>query len=331
MTKNDPYFTAVDDETDWGIPETISAEEDNPASTDFQFINITVRNRPYLKWLVISFTALIIATFFWSTFSTFIELKEINVLLGGTFALLILSLVALATIEAVRFWQGKKHLSHIETLREQAAMFIRERSHGKSSVFVAQLKTLYINSPQGNALEQALISQPDYLNDAELVGYLSERFLSQLDKEAERLIAEESIKIASLIALSPLAVVDSLVVLWRTMQMVNKINSIYGLRLTRISQWQLFIKIVKATLLAAGTEIVISSVVEKSVTGVTGVIAGSAAQGLGVGIYSAKIGVEAMKQSRPILFLESEAPNISLISTGIKQVLNKLKSEANND
>jgi len=50
----------------------------------------------------------------------------------------------------------------------------------------------------------------------------------------------------------------------------------------------------------------------------------SVTQGLGAGTYIAKIGVEAMKQSRPIAFEEDQLPSVNVITDGIRGTLDKV-------
>ena len=330
MTPKDPYFTPIKDKKPLVVPDTISTEL-TTTKQGYQFLLPELKSekkRPsVMKGLLLTFTGIIGSIVCWETYATLIALTEFSAVLGGLFGLLLFTLTGLSLAEVYRFRKSQRQLLQIDALREQAELFIRERSHGKSASFINQLTQLYNHSPQGELLQKQLLQQPDYLNDAEIISYLSESFYYHLDQEAQQLITAESIKIGTLIALSPLAIVDSLVVLWRTMKMINQINTIYGLRLTRIGQWQVFIKIIKATLLAAGTEIAISSVVDKATTGVTGIVTASVAQGVGVGIYAARIGVESMKQMRQIAFTKSELKNINLLTGGIKLSLNKIMIE----
>jgi len=174
-------------------------------------------------------------------------------------------------------------------------------------------------------LESALNDFPDYLNDAEIVTRLSDDFLTKLDDEAKRLVVKESVATATMIAVSQLVVVDSLIVIWKVMKMINGISSIYGVSLTKLGQWRLFSQVTKAIFLTGGSQLAINTVadsVSKVGAPITPVLA-SVTQGLGVGAYIVKIGTEAMKQSRPIAFEEDQIPNVNLITDGIRSALEK--------
>lgn len=322
MAERDPYFRPIDDDSDWGIPETISGDDNTmPVNTEDKMTN----NKPVKSWLkkgVFLFIAISAAVFGWQCYTSLMAIMAANVVLGLLFAGLLILFVMVISIEIIRFYKGQRQLAKAETLREQSAHFVRERSHGKADSFIAELKSLYEHTAQGALLKTCLDKQPDYLNDAEVIDYLSEHFVARLDEQAYRLIQQESVNIGALIALSPLAVLDALVALWRSFKLVNQINQIYGLSLTRVGQWQVFFKIIKMTLLAAGTEVAMSTMIEKTSTGMTGLVAGSVAQGIGVGIYVSRLGQEAIKQSRPIASNNKAPFGVRVLMEGIMQKLN---------
>lgn len=324
MAERDPYFRPVDDESDWGVPETISGDDNMIVISDDY-----VTDKPEKSWgtkALILLMTIGVVIFTWQCYVTLIDLLASNIILGAVFAGLLTVFASVLSVEIVRFYKGQRQLAKAGQLREQSALFVRERSHGKAGAFITELKSVYQHTAQGELLITCLNKQPDYLNDAEVIEYLSEHFIAQLDQQAYRLIQNESVNIGVLIAVSPLAVLDALVALWRSFRLVNKINNIYGLSLTRIGQWQVFFKIIKMTLLAAGTEAAISTMIEKSSTGMTGMIAGSVAQGIGVGIYVSRLGHEAIKQSRPITINKKPPFGAAVLMQGIIQ---KLKNKEN--
>ena len=331
MDKYDPYFTPLDDDAPFAIPDTIEGElTPTKSANDYQFIN-TGQTQSFLpKKLLTGLAVLIVFMLSWQIYSTFLDILTQSAILATLFGMMVLLLVGLVIKEAYLFRQGQVQYSKVEHLRELAERYVKERSHGKSTAFIDELSLLYKNKPQQAYLQQALAEFPDYLNDSEVIARISVDFLNHLDKEAQRLVTRESIATAGMIAVSQLAVIDSLIVIWKTVGMVNKINTIYGLSLTKIGQWKLFVRIVTATLSAAGTQVGISTLVDKTTAGIAGSIAGSFAQGVGIGTYVAKIGIEAMKQSRPIIFEENEVPKINLISDNIMMALGKVSGKKTN-
>jgi len=331
MEKNDPYFMPLADDTPFAIPDTIEGELTETKNADnYQFISTGQTQTFMSKKLLIGLAGLIMFMLIWQIYSTFIAILNQSAILATLFALVALLLFGLVVKEAYLFRKGQVQYSKVERLRELAESYVKERSHGKSILFINEINLLYKGKPQQAYLQQALAELPDYLNDAEVITRLSADFLSHLDKEAQRLVTRESIVTGSMIAVSQLAVMDSLIVIWKTVGMVNNINTIYGLSLTKIGQWKLLISIVKATLLAAGTQVGLNALVDKTATGMAGSITGSITQGMGIGTFVAKIGIEAMKQSRPIIFEANEEPKINLITDSIMMAIGKMKGQETN-
>jgi len=324
LSAADPYFAPLDESTPLTIPDSIEAESSVEASNGYKFIQDGTPKRKTVRRLFFAVAGFLGFTALWQAYNIFMDIMSVSATLGSIFGVLFLVLIQLIVKEGYQFRKGQLQFAKVEGLREQAEVFINERSHGKSATFIDELTELYSNKPQQPYLRQAIEQLPDYLNDAEIISRLSADFLCHLDEEAKRLVTRESISTASTVAVSQVAIVDSLIVLWKTLTMVNKINTIYGLSLTRLGQWQLFIRIIKASLLSAGSQVGISSVVHKMAPGVTGTVLGSVAQGLGVGTYVARIGVEAIKQTRPIAFEEDQALDVNLIRDGISQALIRL-------
>ncbi|MDF1690632.1 MAG: DUF697 domain-containing protein [Cycloclasticus sp.] len=323
-SQKDPYFIPTGKKGPIVITESI--EDSQPEeSSDFQFISTSSPNTGSLKLIFYTVLSLVGVMFVWQIYSTFVEINTESTVLAIIFSFVVIVLLALVLQQVIIFRRGILGFKKSEQLRDQAEMFIKERTHGQSTKFIEELKQIYSNKPQEKYLEKALSELPDYLNDAEIITRLSDDFFSQLDEEAKRLVIQESSTTAGMIAISQLVVFDSVIVTWRTMKMVNGISSIYGLSLTKLGQWNLFVRTTKAILLSGGSQMAINSVADTAFKAHTfiGPMAANLTQGLGVGAYVAKIGVEAMKQSRPVTFDESQLPSVNLITDGIRLVLNK--------
>ena len=332
--KSEAFFTHLDSEKVISIPDTINAETILKQSDTYQFHQESIPNRNTVRRLFFTFTGLFTVILGWQTYSFMLQLFNTNVILGSIFGVLLVILLDLVVREGYQFRQGQLQFQKIEDLRDKAETFTKEHSQGKSSEFITLLSSLYEGKPQQSYLMKVIDAQADYLNDAEVITDLSKNFLSQLDKEALEIVKKESLSCAAMIAVSQVPIIDSLIVVWKNMRMVNKINSIYGLSLTRLGQWQLFVRIVKATLLAAGSQkgmnlavANIATLTQIPGTKIITTVSMSLVQGLGVGTYVAKIGVEAMKQNRPVPFEESESPKINLITEGLKTSLGISKTE----
>lgn len=329
-TQHDPYFKPLADDATMPIPDSIEGNERDDNPDTYEFLEKKTPDIKTLKQVFLVFISLSILMMSWQVYGTLMEIMALSVWLGGAFGFLVLVLLGLVVKQAYIFRKGQLKFKTIERLRDQAETFVKEKTHGKSTAFIEELRTIYADKPQEKYLQKVLDDQPDYLNDAEVITRLSDDFLSKLDEEALRLVKQRSLEAAGLVALSQLAVIDSLIVLWKSIGMVNQINGIYGLGATRIGQWRVLIKIANTTLLSAGSQCTMGAVVQKTGVGPAGTIVGGLAQGLGIGMFVAKIGIEAMKTTRPIVFEDGKSPNLNLMAEVIKMGLGKIFA-ADND
>jgi len=329
--KQEKFFTPVDDEMPMLVPETIDSEMASELSDEYHFTPESEQKSISMKRLLVAGAGILLIALVWQTYNLMMNILNDSYILGAIFGVLLLVLIESLIREGYKFRQSQLHLSKVEKFQEQAEVFIKEQSHGCSERYVKDLCSLYKDKPQQKYLLKSLEQQADYLNDKEVIQHLSNDFFTQLDKEALRVTQRESIATAGMVAVSQVAVIDSLVVAWRTMKMVNQINSIYGLSLTRIGKWKFFVQVTKGVLLAASTQTGVSFAIDHVVNNTMkagGVIVGSLLQGVGVGTYVAKIGIEAMKQNRAIAFDEKNMPKVNIIIDSIKAGLGMGKNDA---
>ena len=141
----------------------------------------------------------------------------------------------------------------------------------------------------------------------------SETVLSPLDKQAQKLIAKHARDNAVIVALSPVAIADVLMVAWRNFALINKITRIYGMELGYFSRLHLFKMVIKNMVFTGTTELVAGMLSHN----VLRRLFGQAIQGLGVGILTARLGIKAMEFCRPITFKNEEKPSLKVMSKEI--------------
>jgi len=323
--KGDPYFVPTGEEGPIVITESIQADPLKEAG-EFEFVSDAAPSRVSFRLIMYTVFALVIVMFTWQIYSTFIEIKVHSTWLAVAFSLVVSLLLILVAQQLMTFRREVLDFKRTETLRDQSEVLIKERTHGRSDEFISELRLVYANKPQEKHLEAALNGLPDYLNDAEIVTSLSGGFFIKLDDEAKRLVAKESAAAAMMIAVSQLVVVDSMIVVWKVIKMINGVSSIYGVSLTKLGQWRLFSQVTKAIFLTGGSQLAINTVAD-SLSKVAPSVAPmlvSVTQGIGAGSYIARIGVETMKQSRPIAFEEDQMPSVNLITDGIRGALDNV-------
>lgn len=162
--------------------------------------------------------------------------------------------------------------------------------------------------------EARWLSQLDDSHNAEEVMYLfSQNVLTPLDNQVKKLISQSALENALIVAVSPLAIVDILMMAWRNIALVNKITRTYGMELGYLSRLKLFRLVLTNMVFAGATEMATDLGSEFFTQNLTAKFSMRAAQGIGAGLLTARLGIKAMEFCRPIMFQKNERPTLSVV------------------
>lgn len=163
-----------------------------------------------------------------------------------------------------------------------------------------------------------------HLTDTEVLSLYEQQVLGPIDKLAIRAVTNNASAAAVMIALSPFALLDMAFVFWRNIKMMSKISDIYGVKLGYWGKVRLIKNVFHTMIYAGASELVADAGNYALGAGITGKLSSSLAQGLGGGVLTARIGLKAMQECRPMPCLSITKPSLTLIS---KQVLEDLRSK----
>lgn len=326
--KTETFFKVIAENNETILPDSVEAD---PLLDFDDSLLIPARRNRGLKWLIITLFIVLITMLALDIADFAQMLWQQSKVLGITFSAFALFLAGLVMQQLLVFRRNQKHLKQADLIREEAARLKHEQHTGNAKKWLHSLEKFYQDQPQTEMLTPSIKRLPDYLNDSEVVNRISEDFYKQLDKQAISIIERTSISSAALIAVSQLAVVDSLLVVWKTLKMINQINIVYGVRLNRLAQWRLNLRVAKIALGSYASQAGISFFSEQVGIGLGGKILGSVAQGFGVGLYQARIGIHAMQHIRPIAFSSDEKPKLNMFANLLRRKLTKLTAEQDSD
>ncbi|MDO4697879.1 MAG: TIGR01620 family protein [Pasteurellaceae bacterium] len=177
-------------------------------------------------------------------------------------------------------------------------------------------------TPALEQAEQRWLSQlDDAYNSHEVLTLFSHTVLQPIDKQVKKLISQSAAENAVIVAVSPLALVDMLLVAWRNIALVNKITRAYGMELGYFSRLRLFRMVLTNMAFAGATEIATDMGSEFFSQNLTAKISMRAAQGIGVGLLTARLGIKAMEFCRPVAFQQNERPALSVVRQELLGVL----------
>lgn len=150
-------------------------------------------------------------------------------------------------------------------------------------------------------------------NDADVIELYDSMVIAQQDKQAKKMVATYSTEAAVLVAVSPLAIADMFLVAWRNFKMIDELGKIYGVELGYWSRIRL-LKLVFINMAAAGASELIADVGMNVMSmNVAGKISTRAAQGIGIGMLTGRLGIKAMALLRPLPWRKEQAVRLSEI------------------
>jgi putative membrane protein len=165
------------------------------------------------------------------------------------------------------------------------------------------------------------------LSDAEIVVLYERQVLAPRDKRAYRLVLEASRDIGLLTALSPLGLMDGVLVLWRTTMMLRSIARAYGLALSPAASFSLLKSCIRNAAIAGLADAVSHAAVEHVGASLTALISARAGQGAGNALLAGRLGLEAIRLTRPLPFIKEPPPRLSHVRAAIFDSGGKVKQE----
>ncbi|EWS97787.1 hypothetical protein BG00_11880 [Pseudoalteromonas sp. SCSIO_11900] len=160
-------------------------------------------------------------------------------------------------------------------------------------------------------------------SDKEIMTLYANSLLVRQDTQAKKLINRFATESALLVALSPLALVDMMAVLWRGTKLIEQIGKIYGIGFGYASRIKLYRMLLKQVMFVGSAELVSDLAATAFSAELLGKLSGRAAQGVSAGIFTARIGYKAMELSRPLPRLENKR---SLLKGTVQGIVSKIMS-----
>ena len=183
---------------------------------------------------------------------------------------------------------------------------------------ISYYKKSYSEEKSLKELERKIID--DELLNNQMIERFEKEFLSKLDEKALLIIHKTVNQTAVATAISPVALIDALFVLYRNITMITQIAKIYGFNPTLTFKISLGKKILNAIVFASAAELISeygsyllgNSLIKK--------FSLSISDGIANGILTARIGFYTIKACRPI-------EDKTLQKNKLKKVLNSMMEE----
>lgn len=161
-------------------------------------------------------------------------------------------------------------------------------------------------------------------NDAEVVALYSQTVLKPLDVQAEQVVYRWSSEAALLVAISPLAITDMLILGWRNIKMIDKLCEVYGVKLGYWSRISLIRTVFRNMIYTGATELIADIGMDLLGAELVGRVSTRFTQGMGAGLLTARLGYQAINLCRPIPFTAKQKPRLKSIYS---QLITHLKQQ----
>ncbi|HIF9195586.1 TPA: YcjF family protein [Photobacterium damselae] len=218
-----------------------------------------------------------------------------------------------------------RRLKHRQTERDQAQELLNADGIGNGKAFCTKLAKQSQISTKNTGYDRWIHSLAATHNDREVMALYDKMVVSQQDKMARQLVARYSSEAAVMVALSPLAIADMLLVAWRNFRLIEQVSNVYGVELGYWSRIRL-VKLVLANMAFAGaSEIATDIGTEVLSMDLAGRMSTRVAQGVGIGLLTGRLGLKTITLMRPLPWQPGEQPKLSEIRHDLIAQLTKKK------
>jgi putative membrane protein len=298
-------------EQDWVCDEQVETVDDN---------SVIASKKPSWLWrtlgvVFVTLVAVEAVQFFVNGFSQ-------SPIIVSLYAILLAGLSLICGRSVWREFAGLRQFKYQQNLKQQAQDIINEEGKIDAISLCDKIsQRLPVDLAEFDHSSWQQLNLEEY-NDVEIMQLYARNVLSQVDQKALKEIAKFSSESVVLVALSPIAIIDMLLMLWRNLRLVNKIAALYGLKLSYWSRVKLIKQVINNMAYAGASELVADLGADLLGAELLGKLSARMAQGLGAGMLTARLGLKAIHLCRPIPFTE-DAPKLGHIR---QQIVSQVQS-----
>lgn len=238
-----------------------------------------------------------------------------SVLQGALLSVISAALLILITavmLREIRLW---RRLARNRQWQHSAQRIRHSVQFGEAEPLCRQVAASLPASPAITAAVQQWQDalRPQHSDEEQL--QLFEHFvLSELDKQAQQLVYRAATDTSLAVAISPFALADMLLVLWRSSRLLRELAQLYGGAIGQLRSLVLLKRFMAALLWAGGSELALDMASDAVGSELTAKISARAGQGVIAGLLVARLGNLAQQQLRP--FPAGKSAKVSIRALG---------------
>ncbi len=307
----------LQDQLVFGEDETIKFEVEAVEQIDQTVSVEKVLTTPGKKWSLAAkalggFVSVIVGMEAYEFFTGLWTTAPISAFLySGAFALS----VGLAGKVVFGEYRQLKRLKRLERWHNAADRMDNAEQVGEAMTLCTSInKELPKTEENKESLEQWRSSLKDNFTDKEIMTLYSETVLNKIDDKGLAVISRYATETTLMVAISPLAVMDMALVLWRSIKMIDEICKLYGVTLGYWSRIKLIKTVLRNVIYAGVTELIADVGAAALSLEMAGKLSSRAAQGLGAGLLTGRLGFKVMQLCRPVPALPNKQKRLGDLS-----------------
>lgn len=268
--------------------------------------------------LLLSAIALLIIVLVWQWGEWLQQSWQQHVFYAVLSSLLSAAIVAVTAIFGWREWRLWRRLQLNKQWQQQADRIAQSVQFGEAQPLCqAILQVMPASSTLEKAAEQWRSTLTAEHSDQEQLQLFDTLVLSSADKHAKQLIWRASTDTSLAVAISPFALADMLLVIWRSSRMLRELAALYGAPVGQLRSLAMLKRALAALLWAGSSELALDMAGDLLSSELTSKLSARAGQGIIAGLLVARLGYLAQQQLRPLPLSAAQTLNFSDLSKAL--------------
>ncbi|MGY5798865.1 TIGR01620 family protein [Rheinheimera faecalis] len=276
-----------------------------------------------LMWAGISSVVLLVSVALYSAVTTIQQAfiaPGISTVLEALFCAALLTLGSLLVLREWRLW---RRLAKTRTWQQAHQRIHASIQYGEAQQLCLDIAAVLPESTQQDVGDWKAQKQAEH-SDQELLDLFELKVLSKADAKVRQQIHQASADAAMAVAVSPFALADMLLVMWRTSKLLRQMAESYGASLGQLRSLILIKHLFAALLWAGSSELALDLGSDVLGAELTSKLSMRAGQGLIAGMLVARLGLAAQQLLRPLPLAKSQKLSLLDLSKAlVRRLLGK--------
>lgn len=276
-----------------------------------------------LLWAGISSVVLLVAVALYSAVTTIQQAfiaPGISTVLEALFCAALLTLGSLLLVREWRLW---RRLANTRSWQQAHQRIHANIQYGEAEQLCLDIAAVLPESTTQDVADWKAQKQAEH-SDQELLDLFELKVLSKADAKVRQQIHQASADAAMAVAVSPFALADMLLVLWRTSKLLRQMAETYGASMGQLRSLLLIKHLFAALLWAGSSELAIDLGSDLVGAELTSKLSMRAGQGLIAGMLVARLGLAAQQLLRPLPLAQSQKLSLLDLSKAlVRRLLGK--------